>query len=364
MALPFYIPDLHRGVAAYAREHNWNLCSEPALYTGMLPDQWEGDGIITNMRNAKYKAYVEKCGVKAVSIGVGPQVNVPTISIDHREICRIGAEYLLAKGFKRFAWYTNKPIKIPVRLPLFREFLKPHGYDCQWLNFPILSNWKSQRLNLARAIKQMKYPLAIFCSDDNAAAELVTVCQDYNIKVPEEVAILGVNNDELVCESISMPLSSVNVDYQRYGYLAAALLDRCIDGKTTTGHQYFFKADRVVERLSTDAIAVDHPKIAKALRYMKENFRDQISVKDVIKQTRMTDAGFARAFEKHVGKTPGEFLCNLKLNEVERLLKETDMPIAEVATKSGFGDYHGLYTAMKREGKQTPSKIRKEKYRQ
>lgn len=359
LALNWYNVDIHRGVAEYACKHDWNLCSEPAQYVGWLPTDWEGDGIITNV-TAENSSFIKGNGLHAVHIGQPDSaIDFDCVRIDSESICRLSTDYFVERGYKRFAWFTNKAVKDPVRLRYFRSCLNEYGYDCVFLNFPTMVKWNENRIKLVKTLKKIKFPIAVFCSDDNAAAEVITACLDYGLQVPEQVAVLGVHNNDLVCESLSVSLSSVAVDFFKVGYLSAYLLDRRMRGLAAAKRVLNVKADEVISRKSTELLAVDHPEVARALRYIQANFNRGIKVKDVVRKTRITEKGLANAFQREIGKTIGQYIRLLKLEYAEKQLADKRNSIGDIAIECGFSDYHGFYEAFKKKNGMTPLQFRK-----
>ncbi len=359
LALTWYNVDIHRGVAAYARKHGWSLCSEPAHYSGWLPTGWEGDGIITNI-NEETLPFIKKHGLEAIHLGQPSEnINFDTVSISSQSICEVAVDYLLERGYKRFAWFTNKIVAKPIRLKIMQELLAKEGLECVHLDFPTMKNWQENRKKLTDRIQEMNFPVALFCSDDDAAAEVITACLDHGLEVPEQVAVLGVHNNPLICDSLPVALSSVDVDFYKAGYMAAYLLDRRMKKLANRKRSVQIGASRVVSRQSTEVQAVDHPEVAKALRYIAKYYSKNITVKDIVLQTSMTEKGLSKAFQKAIGKTIGQQLRKYKLQQAEKLLVESSKSISEIAIASGFSDYHGLYEAFTKKNGITPLKFRK-----
>ena len=349
-----YFPKVHRGVARYAREHGWHLNSE-AAQLGELPPGWRGDGILTGIgQNIKDSA----CPVVHIGtiLGDPPQY---TISEDNRTIAQLAVGHFLERHFRNFCYYSRYSQPINRRLTMFAEEVEAAGYSCCNLNVPKdISQWEERHNWLGKQLQKLPKPIALFAASDDMAAEVIEACQDFGVLVPEEVAVLGVRNDELVCESIPIPLSSVENDHDKLGYEAAKLLDRLMNGENIPFQHFSTFPEKVIARQSTDVMAVPHPEVAKALGYIRQNYKHSINVDNIVNATKLSKIGLYKAFNRHLDRTPAQELIRIRLEHAREMLLETDLKISEIAYNCGFGDYHTLYFSFKKEFKMTPKQLR------
>ncbi len=357
-----YYPKIHRGIAKFARENGWHLNAEPAQ-NGRIPQGWEGDGIICGCGHIDgLEEFIKNHSAKQIYIGSKPSLrNHPIVNIfeDDEQIANLAIDHYKARQFKSFAVYSrNLGISINKRLAFFTEKASKIG-ECKQLLAPKGLNWKERHLWLMNELKQLPKPTAIFTEMDEVALELIEAAADANILIPNELAVLGVRNDELVCESSPIPISSIENEHDELGYEAAELLSRLMNGEILKQQTYRRMPKEVIVRQSSDIMAVDHPEVVKALNYINAQFQHEISVDEITRATTLSKPGLYKAFQQHLKSTPGKELIRVRLDHAKELLKKSDLSIKEVSEKSGFGDYHKFYFTFTRELKMTPKQFRK-----
>jgi LacI family transcriptional regulator len=178
------------------------------------------------------------------------------------------------------------------------------------------------------------------------------------LAVPDEVAVLGVDNDELLCDLADPPLSSVIPDVRRTGYEAAALLDRMMRGAKIAPEGRLFAPLGVATRQSTDVVAVADRHISAAVRYIRSHACSGITVADVLKQVPMSRRVLEARFQKLLGRSPHTQILAVKLDRVKQLLADTDLSLAAIAERSGFKHVEYLSVAFKRQMGLTASEFR------
>lgn len=359
-----YYPKIHRGIAKFARENGWHLNAEPAQ-SGTIPKGWEGDGIICGCGTVDgMEEFLANHSAKQVFIGSQPNFKkhqIVNIYEDDEQIADLALEHFVQRQFKSFAVYSRNLTKsINKRLVIFSEKADKTG-KCKRLIAPKGINWKERHLWLMEELKQLPKPTAIFTKMDEVALEVIEAAADANVSVPNELAVLGVRNDKLVCESSPIPISSIENEHDELGYESAELLNRLMNGEFLEKQTYRRKPKEVIVRQSSDIMAIDHPQVVKALKYIKQNFQYEISVDDITRVTTLSKPGLYKAFQQHLNSTPGKELIRIRLDYAKDLLKRSELSIKEIAIESGFGDYHKFYFTFTREEKMTPKSYRKEK---
>ncbi len=357
LALDWYNPDIHRGVSDFAKKHNWNVAVFE--HFTLLKKYHQIDGIIGDMNLDFYRDWAIENEIKMVHIGLPyHDLACDSVAVDHQKSAKLAADYFMNKGYTSYVWFTDKASDRSLRYRYYAEWLQPK-FDCEKIYHPVFSEDHLANKNFITQLCKRKLPIAVFASDDNAAAsKLINFCLDNGLQVPEDVAILGVHNDPLISQSVSIPISSIDVDFYRLGYLASNLLDRRIEEKTNKVRTFLIPPRKLIIRQSTDAIVVDHPEVLKALKFMKEHFHNGITVKDIVLKTKFTECGLNKAFKEHLSLTIGQKLREFKIDYASELLRETEIPIKEIAIKSGFGDYYGFFEAFKRAKNCTPKQFR------
>jgi LacI family transcriptional regulator len=205
-------------------------------------------------------------------------------------------------------------------------------------------------------------PLAVMALNDHVAIEVLEACETAQLRVPERVAVLGVDNDQLVTNLTSVPVSSVDSSRERIGYEAAALLDRLIDGQPKPREPILIPPAGVVTRTSTDILAVPDADVAIAIRYIWAHACEPISVNDVAAETSLSRRRMQDLFLRHVGHTISDEIRRRRVDHAKRLLAETQTKVGLIANQSGFGSAERMSKVFKQVVGLTPHAYR-ERYR-
>jgi LacI family transcriptional regulator len=286
------------------------------------------------------------------------------VTIDNAAIGRMAAEFFLGRGYRNFAfvhrWELGASRK---RRDHFRGIVAKEGYDCEILS------WGKERKGRAdtpeqrrRWVKQrlarLETPLAVFASRDVEAATVIDSCLELGFQVPEQVAVLGVGNSEAICECLQVPLSSIEDNWELVGYEGASLLERLMKGERAPDAPIYISPGKIVERRSTDSLAVEHPQVVVALRFIHDNYQEPISMTDVVARVSMSRSGLEKAFREHYIRPPMEELRHVRLVKAMKKLAETDEKIITVARLTGYQTPHNLCRAFKQQVGLTPKQYR------
>ncbi len=363
MALSWYHPKLHQGIARFARENSWHLHSYMAMSRMVLPYGWQGDGVICSVAGDKeYNDFIDLLDCPKVYLGRGRRGDIyGAVSEDDILIGEMAAEYFMAKSFRNFAWYAPSLVVHELRRESYSIRLSVENHSCIQLIPPMeLTSWADRHAWLMNELKQQKFPLAVFAAEDNIASEVIAAAMDAGLQVPEQVAVLGVRNDILVCEALPVPLSSIEYNMEEIGYQGAQILGRLLEGKSGPKETILLPPAGVVARLSTDVIAVEHEPTAAALNFIRNNFRYPIMVKDVAAASGMSQRGLVKAIKQHAGRTITDEIMRLRIDEACRLLEQTDEKTEVVAINSGFADKGTFFRCFKNQTGMTPNAYRKQ----
>ncbi len=357
-----YARELLHGVRAWLREHGgWTIAlgeagrgaPPPAWLSG-----WNGDGIIARIETPAIAKAVAATRLPAVDLSAARLLpNLPWLETHDRAVARVAAEHLRERGFQHFAYCGDPRFNWSRwRGDAFVAQLASQGHDCAvFATKEISGNGGAQPVELekdtaelARWIRKLPKPLAIFAAYDIRGLQVLEVCRRLELHVPDEVAVLGVDNDELLCDLADPPLSSVMPDVRRTGYEAAALLDRMMRGEKVLNEGRLFEPRGVAVRQSTDVVAVTDRHIATAVRYIRLHACEGIGVADVVKQVPMSRRVLETRFRKLLGCSPHDQILKVKLDRVKQLLSETDLPLVAIADKTGFAHVEYLSVAFKK----------------
>jgi LacI family transcriptional regulator len=193
---------------------------------------------------------------------------------------------------------------------------------------------------------------------DFRGQQVLDACRRLGLAVPDEVAVIGVDNDELLCELSDPPLTSVVPNMQRTGYEAAALLDQMIAGKTARGQTHLIPPIGIATRQSTDVLVIEDRNVARAVHYIRQHACDGIQVKDVLRVVPQSRTLLESRFKRLIGRTPHEEILRVRLARVKELLVETDLSLDQIAERTAFNHVEYLSVAFRREIGIPPSQFR------
>ena len=329
---------------------------------------WPADAAITcyGMRVAQFVDTL-KLPIVDITLEQMPRL-VPRVVVDNRRIAAMAAEHFLSKGYRDFAFYSWPIVPVnKLRLDGFAAALAEAGVPRERLHIihqPIgkaLSDWKLHRAAILEQIERLPRPMAVFAGQDNLGVNLVEICSSAGIHVPEEFAVLGVDNTELLCRSARVPLSSVNSELYKLGYEAGRRLQQLLSGEIRSNAEtVLIPPSKVEARQSTDVLAISHPAVLSAMRFIKDQYHKPITIDDMIAESGLSKRGLEKAFEKHLGRSPASELRRLRLDEAKRLLTQTDAKIETIAYNCGYSNSSNLSCAFRKDTGLSPKAYRRQ----
>jgi LacI family transcriptional regulator len=335
---------LLRGIARYSNMKGpWTFYNEPGDQYRAIPNlkNFKADGIITRLSQKTSLKKLESTGLSAIAIGLRkPIPGLANIEPDSEKIGKMAAEYFLRKNFTNFAYCGIEDMKgSQDRKIAFKKTIEASGYKTNIYEIPLakLSNsWDQQQHKMADWLKSLPKPAAIMAYNDDQGRRIITACSTVDIKIPYEVAILGVDNDSLVCDLTTPPLSSINLNIEKAGFEAAKLLDDMISKKTIKNNKIIVNPTHIVTRQSTDILAVSHKQVANAIKFVRENSKKDLQVDDVVDATVLSKRGLQRAFKVCMGHSIHNEITQARLEQLTALITETDLPLSEIAKLLDF----------------------------
>lgn len=360
--LAWYATDVFRGIARFARDAGWILDSSYER-TGEVPDGWRGDGIIGVLGvHPQVDRLAAHGKVPFVNIGYSLPGAAPRVSADQAAVAKLAASHFRNRGFRHFAYYlkSNQPGDRG-RLEAFRRELAAFG--CEPLVIDATehaSQSLAQRSQwLVRRLKALPKPVAVLAEIDDYAIEVIGAATEAGIAIPEELAVLGVGNDELRCPFAPVPLSSVNDNAHGIGQQACLLLERLMTGTAPQVDSITVQPLGVVTRHSTDVVAVEHPQVATALKLIREHYRDPMTAEGIIAGVPMSRRRLHDAFMRHIGRSVADEITRLRVEHAKRLLAETSEKQHQIALKCGFRSDARLVMVFSRVTGMTPGEYRR-----
>ena len=357
------------GVARYVREHRpWAIYLKPYGVEKSLDSwlrAWQGDGIIAAV--AELEADVVKdFGIPIVDVvGLYRGENVPLVHANDASVGGLGAEHLLERGFHNFAFVEYPFIWSTGRRAGFEKFIHAHGFHCvvYRLDYPQAGLggpefWEKQQQGLVQWIRSLPKPVGVMTSTDLMGQQFLEACQRAAVAVPEQVAVIGADNDELICNLCLPPLSSVIINDAQRGYQAAAVLDQLMAGKPPPREPVYVEPSGVVSRASSDILAIEDEVIAAAIRYVRDHACDGISVDDVVRAVPLSRSVLERRFRRVVGRTVNDEIVRVRLNRAVELLSATELELKVIAQKAGFGSPSYMGAVFREKLGRTPGSYR------
>jgi LacI family transcriptional regulator len=222
-----------------------------------------------------------------------------------------------------------------------------------------MRDWPAHQDYVLEQVRQLPRPLAVFTGQDNLAAILVEICARHGIHVPEEVAVLGVDNIEILCDCQITPLSSIDTRLNALGYAAAKRLRQLMDGEIdNNAAAIMVEPGSIVCRRSTDVLAIPHAAVSRAVRFMKDNISKAITLEDIASYAGMSKRGIEKAFLAHLGWSPAAELLRCRLDQAKKMLSETNLKIEYIAKQCGYSNSSNLSHAMRRDSGLSPREYR------
>lgn len=358
------------GVMRHAnKERRWLIHREfRATVDAPLRNWPDCDGaILAGVDEAVVRRVVRRCKHVVHCSGSGDTSQTAVVCLDDYAAGAIAAEHLMDCRLQHFGYLGFQGYGTSrSRYRGFRDKLASRGFTCTeaGLGWPQPSalvdhaHWPA----MIKWVSDLPKPVGILAVDDNAAHDLAGACLAADIAVPDRVAIVGVNNDDLLCDSAWPPLSSVEADYSRVGFHAAALLDRMLSGEVVSPQDRHveFPPLGVVRRISTDILAVDDPNLAEAMRFIREHACDPCDVRDVLRHVRVGRRWLERQFKKKLSRNPHDEIMRVRLETAKRLLLHTGLALPEIAERCGFGANQNFGRVFRKMTQSTPAAYRRE----
>jgi len=368
-----YNKDLLRGITRYSKDHgSWTFCRMPMHHRETIgmdaifqwAKEWEADGIIGQFHNDEEVKKFTQAKIPIIAQDFKERLSgIPNITGSYRETGRLGAEYFLKKGFRNFAFYGfNNLVWSRERAEGFEERVQEAGYEVhnyEFKNSPSMADWYYTSSAISAWLNSLPKPIALMTCDDNQGNHIIEAAGHAGIRIPEEIAVLGVDNDEMICDLSDPPLSSIELDTEKSGYEAARLMEQMIGAKMCTAPDITVKATQVITRHSTDIFASKDKYIVSALKYIHDNLDKNLKVDQVLREVPLSRRSLEKRFVQTTGYPVYEYIYNQRIEKFTQKLLETDMTIFEIALDLGLNDSKNIARQFKQIKGLTPMEYRK-----
>jgi LacI family transcriptional regulator len=359
-----------KGIAHFERTHD--------IWTAFHDDQADAETDPTWIRSKKWQGVISRhttpqlanacleLGIPLVDLNdVAPYPGIPKIRPDNTGIGHLGAEHFIERGYQNFgfAGFSNKGWS-GERRDAFVEALRLAGHTCTIFDvkFPVGPTtpfWVEKQIGmLSDWLKKLPKPIGVMACIDLRAQQLIAAAHAADILVPEEVAILGTNNDTVRCELAYPALSSIAPNAFQSGYRAASILSDMLAGRKAVAIDERIEPLGVVTRHSTDILAVDDPNVAEALNFIRENACRGITVDQVVQHAHTSRSQMEQKFRHHIGRSPKAEIRRVQLKRIRQLLVETDFPLKRIAELTGFEHMEYMCVLFKRMTGASPGSYR------
>ena len=366
-----YSRNLLKGIVRYSKEvGNWSFQRMPLYYRMLYGEngvvewakKWQADAIIAQLSD--------------VNIELLNDLNIPIIVQNYRDRNKavsnltgdyfntgvMAAKFFLNRGYRNFAFYGFKgAIWSRERADGYSHEIEKQGYKLavlendnkdkeEWsYNHTVLGNW----------LQSLPKPVALFACDDHFALQISETCNVYNINVPDDIAILAVDNDDLLCNISDPPLSSIVLDVENGGYNAGKLLHQLITKEITEPFNIVVNPLIIERRKSTEKYAVSDKNIRTILNYIEKNYANHLSVEELVKQVPLSRRVLEKKFKEETGESLYQYIQNYRIDQFTRLLITTDYSLFEAALQSGFENYKNVSRVFRKYKLLSPAEYRK-----
>lgn len=370
---PWGITRFFNGVNEYARAHQWLLTSCPVNLESAddFPLEWSRlkswrvDGIILQANDPSTSRLLSQSGIPMVNIGedLGPEDEIPRVAQNNPVVGRLAAEHLISLGLKNLAyhgvqgrWYSDE------RMQGFKQAAKAMGHKVNSFCLPHMTRdalWNERYGPIKSWLKTLPLPAGIFAVHDYRALIVLSACREAGLRVPEDIAVIGSDNDLMVCEFSTPTLTSVCVNAYRMGYEASRLLDQLMHRKAPVQELVLIDPSEVVARASTDVQHSDDPVVRQAMLYMRNHLSESFKMDNVAEAVGVSRRSLEMRFRADRNVSPGEFLMNLRLQKAKAILSaNTRLSAEEIARVCGFGTGKNLRAAFARVLNASPNDFR------
>lgn len=359
------------GINRYTRTHGpWVIYGDPERIVAPISEvgKWGGDGVIAHVYQPRMRRQLQRMGLPVVNVSqyLGESV-FPSVLPDNAAVGRLAAEHLLERGFRHFAYCGFRRHRYgELRGEAFARRVIEAGYASERFDTDPPQErpeqWEARQAELAAWVGSLPRPVGVFCCNDARARHVAQVCHRAGVRVPEELALVGADDDELVCEMSNPPLSSVDVSAEQVGYEAAALLGRMMAGASAPSPDspMLLAPAGVVTRRSSDVLAIDDAAVVASMRFIRDHASEPINVEDVLGVAHVSRRVLERRFRAMLGRTVGQEIANVRLDRAKGLLIDSDLPAPDVAERCGYTYVQQFNAMFKRRTGMTPTAWRRQ----
>jgi LacI family transcriptional regulator len=362
------------GIISYLRKHgSWAIYWQERGLNDPPPvwlRGWDGDGLIARITTRRLAQAISEQALPTVDLyGWLPGAKWPCLRADNAHVVRLAVDHLLERGFRHLAYCGFTGVNYSdERLQVFQQQIGEAGHVCHVCPSPRLRSSSSiaaseqqgllYEAELADWLQGLPKPVGILACNDVRGQQVLTTCREIGLQVPNQVAVLGVDNNELLCNLSDPPLSSVDLNCERMGYEAAALLARLMAGQRPRARTILIEPRGIVTRHSTDVLAIEDAEVAEAVRLIRTRACDGLTVQDVLASCALSSSSLERRFVQLLGRTPKAEIMRVRVQRVMELLAEPSLSLVAVADRAGFKHAEYMHAVFKQKVGMSPGQYR------
>ena len=353
-----------RGVLSYADQNGpWDLALSPCGPTQeqLLSESWDGEGVIARIATQRLAEQLKHLNASVVNVSATePGEGFPRVIVDNDAVVELAFQHFVDRGISSFAYLGVPGHQYSlVRQNAFARVCNKNGFDCLCYTPPGQDGQAcSQREPLMGWVESLPPTCGVFTWAVESGVALINAAQAVKRKVPEDIAVLGSDDDELLCRAVRPSLSGIRFTAERIGYEAARLLDKFMQGEAPEDCDMLLKPSGITTRGSSDVLAVNNPDVAAAIKYIRENPDRPLRLAEVANAVTAAPRSLQRGFQQELRQSFSDVVAAARIDKAKRLLAETDLTIPKVSEACGFGTPEYMATVFRRSTGVTPRKFR------
>lgn len=366
---------LLRGIIRYSSQtEQWVVCRMPPAYKKRLgmkgvvkwAKNWGADVVIGQFEKNDKVSLFQKYGIVVLAQDYKTKfTTIPNITADYIKTGRMAADLYLHKGFRNFAFFGYKGVCwSEERCEGFRGRIEEAGFGDHFYLYDkqVIDNlWYYEAEELRNWLISLPKPIAVMACDDNQGNALIEACKAAGVKIPSELSLIGVDNDEVICTMSDPTLSSIQVDIELGGFETARMASRMLKDPDFKGTDIVLQPKKIVHRVSTSAYATDDKEVLAALQYIRQNLNKKLSVNDILREVPLSRRLLEVRFKKVIGQSIYKYITQQRIGRFSEMLLDSNDPIQDIAFKLGEDDAKGICRRFKELMGCTPSEWRKRK---
>ncbi|HEY2827887.1 MAG TPA: DNA-binding transcriptional regulator [Pirellulales bacterium] len=369
-----YMDRLIHGITDYAKRNtHWSFTRVPEMFgTSMEWLQfWHGDGAFCAIYTPEDAKLAQEIGIPVVNLATHLSgLQTPSITSDHYAIGELAGRHLVDHNFRRFGYYGPRDLYYAqLRRDGFCSVVNQSGGEVKLLEVQTVDDSSKQNLDdqqqaIEQWLRKLKPPVGILASADLRASMVIEACQRVRLRVPEDVAVMGVDNDPVVCDFCDPPLTSISRNDYQVGFEAARLLDQLMEGVPGPEKPLRIPPAGIVQRRSTDTVCVEDPYVAEAIRFMRDHVHEHFGVDELLSELPLSRRSLEYRFRDSLGRSPYDFLNQIRVDQAKRLLSDPHQSaLTKIALACGFGDLRRFRLVFQRLVSASPAEYRQAAFR-